>query len=199
MLTGALWLSEDVGEGFSHVVIQDNTASMDGGGIYTASGGNGAFLDNSTVYGNHAGHQGGGIYLGGESSDITSSNIQANTAGEGGGLYSPHNVVLTSSTVIGNRAQADGGGLDSAGSEGSAWFFNSTVSGNSARARGGGIYNRSDLELTGTTILLNKAPGGGGGIYDDGLDATLLLTGSAVAGNSPDNCAPPAPITGCAS
>jgi hypothetical protein len=49
---------------------------------------------------------------------------------------------------------------------------------------------------TGTDIIRNEAPGGGGGIYDEST-ATVTLTTSPVTRNKPDNCEPPGSITGC--
>jgi hypothetical protein len=43
----------------------------------------------------------------------------------------------------------------------------------------------------------NRAVGGGGGIYDDGTEATVTLTNSLLTGNRPDNCEPLDSITGC--
>lgn len=51
--------------------------------------------------------------------------------------------------------------------------------------------------VSGTQIIGNRAAGGGGGIYDDGTQATVTLTGSLLAGNEPDNCEPLSSITGC--
>ena len=43
------------------------------------------------------------------------------------------------------------------------------------------MYNQGPLDASGTRITGNRAVGGGGGIYDDGPEATATLTGSSPA------------------
>jgi hypothetical protein len=59
------------------------------------------------------------------------------------------------------------------------------------------VSNQRSLDASGTRITGNRAAGGGGGIYEDGPEATATLTGSSPAGNKPDNCEPPGSIIGC--
>ena len=48
--------------------------------------------------------------------------------------------------------------------------------------------------MTGSQVLHNIAAAGGG-IANQG--GTVTLTGTRVAGNTPDNCEPPGTIAGC--
>jgi Chlamydia polymorphic membrane protein (Chlamydia_PMP) repeat len=203
---GALYLNENGAEEFTDSVICGNSTNGPGGGIYSGVGGNGVSLDNSTVCDNHAGGQGGGIYVGSGYTVATGSHIQGNSAADGGGIYNDAYVelLLTGSTVSGNYAAADGGGVYNAVGIETDSVKSSTLSGNHAAGHGGGIYNEGfspgqgylSLVVSGTRIIHNSAPGGGGGIYD-GPNIMLTLTNSAVTGNEPDNCEPPGSITGC--
>jgi hypothetical protein len=198
---GALALSEDSSVGLADVVIRGNSASEDGGGIEMSA--NNADIDNSRISGNHAGGQGGGIY-----SNIippwqvTSSAIKGNSAADGGGVYNAaaSSAFFTGSTISGNHAKADGGGIYNQTGTGDEVGFvsltDSTISRNTGEY-GGGIYNQGTADLAGSQIVRNRAPGGGGGIYDDGSLATVTLTTSSVLGNKPDNCEPPGSIIGC--
>ena len=81
----------------------------------------------------------------------------------------------------------------------------SRTSGAGAPGTGGGIANASFgipptggsgvLTIKGSKITGNSASGSGGGIVNQ--DGTVTLTGTRVAGNTPDNCEPPGTITGC--
>jgi CSLREA domain-containing protein len=123
----------------------------DGGGIYNTAT---AVLVNSTVSGNAAVANGGGIYNGG-SSDLT----------------------LNKSTVNGNTSSDSGGGIYN---NGTAALTNSIVSSNSGDD-GAGIYNGEDLTLARSTVSNNQTTGAGGGLHNDGKAA---LTNSTVNGNS---------------
>lgn len=65
----------------------NNTATQDGGAIYTGSGGNYA-IDQCTLFDNSAGDRGGGIAsLSGRSPEVLRCTITANTAPEGAGVF----------------------------------------------------------------------------------------------------------------
>jgi predicted outer membrane repeat protein len=51
--------------------------------------------------------------------------------------------------------------------------------------------------VSSTQITGNRAIHGGGGIYDDGTEATVTLTDSSPVGNKPDTCEPRGSLTGC--
>lgn len=168
---GALFLNPAVsGSGLSHIVVRDNKATSDGGGIF-----NFGSLDiaGSEISGNHGGSAGGGLFSGGLTAmSVRDTGFQGNSARDGGGIYS--------------------------GPLGSIDFTGSTISGNFAGAYGGGVYNQSYMSAAYTGIVGNTAATAGGGIYDDGSPATATLTNSPVLVNKPDNCEPPGSITGCA-
>jgi predicted outer membrane repeat protein len=188
-----------LGAFFDDSTISGNHAGGRGGGLYASAQ---SAMASTEVLGNTA-SDGGGVYNdSGLFIDFTSSTISGNRASaDGGGVYGAGEDAeefFTDSTISGNRAGADGGGVFvGEGGFDQAVLTDSTVSGNRAEVRGGGIYNQSQVAANGTRVVRNAARGGGGGIYDDGPAAMVTLTSSAVAGNTPDNCEPPGSIPGC--
>ncbi len=93
-------------------------------------------LTNSTVIGNRASDDGGGI-LSTSTVTLIDSTVSGNSAGSDGGGVAADTAILTNSTISGNSAVIDdGGGLAVTGT---ATLTNSTVSGNNAGSDGGGI------------------------------------------------------------
>jgi len=131
-------------------------------------------LTNSTVSGNTAAQDGGGIFDFGSTTTLTNSTVSGNTAnGSSGGIF------------IGR-----GGGIFIS-SSGTTTLTNSTVSGNTANGNGGGgIFNLgSTLNLTSVTVTQNKSTDAGcttcaGGIRNT---ATANLRNTIVAGNTVAN------------
>ena len=149
----------------------DNPAGQNsgyGGGIYAHYAGKappGTTIINSTINGNSAFYDGGGIsapYL-----MIANSTISGNSAGDSGGGISGGGMVITNSTVSGNSAGNTGGGITTGGQ---TVITNSTISGNSASS-GGGIYNVAALH-TGNTIF--NAGASGENIFNNGGTVTSL-------------------------
>ncbi len=142
--------------------VTDNHARQAGGGMYllTYFGGppSAITLQRSTVGGNRADEDGGGIALGSGNSTVTveSSTIGPNTAGrDGGGIYhgglAP--VTLTNSKVSGNYAVRHGGGIGSFHS--SVVLKGGTLAANRADGRGGGLYLGGPLTMSGSTFSAN--------------------------------------------
>ena len=168
--------------------ITGNAAEGDtawGGGLY-----NFGRLDvtNSVIEGNWTAgnsYRGGGIASDGDASVLTvsGSDINANTAIYGGGIFSAlGHLILTESTVSDNTAAVGGGiYLDL----GSADMADSTINGNSAPAAGG-IYNSATTVVVRSTVSDNGGDGplanGGGFINREG--AVLTIIASTVSGNA---------------
>ncbi|MDJ0654075.1 MAG: hypothetical protein QNJ40_07985 [Xanthomonadales bacterium] len=119
---GALYLATDTGiVNISKSLIAFNSAEGSafsyGGGVYRSNFGNGyagarLTILASTIIGNHADTDGGGIHA--DVANIGNSSILDNSAnGDGGGAYGSFN--LSSNTIIGNFANRDGGGVLSNG------------------------------------------------------------------------------------
>ena len=186
---GGISLTSKYGElTLTDSVVTGNTGANGGGLALTGMGGKYGQLDHqistTTVSGNTATGQGGGLLVDvGDSDDTTTVNR---------------------STVSGNTAAGSGGGIKvDPGLGGDARLVDSTVSGNTSSASGGGIAIGDDgsrtsyggtLSLENSTIATNKATTSGGGVfltsYDDGsgtstnTSATIPVISTIVADNT---------------
>lgn len=154
--------------------ITGNTASEgDGGGIhvylyYDSAFSSGAIfkISNSTIDGNFADDDGGGIYF---------------YADDGS---NPQVLQIENSTVSNNVADDNGGGIYFEANNDGLVIKNSTISGNTAED-GGGIYIEDsyfNIQILNCTIANNYAYEEGGGIGND--ESRILLRGTIVSGNS---------------
>jgi Chlamydia polymorphic membrane protein (Chlamydia_PMP) repeat len=199
---GAVWVSEAAPESFTDDVISDNTATAgEGGGIYSAPGGSGVVLDDSEIVDNDAGGDGGGAYFPeATGSYVTDTRIEQNTSGaSGGGIENSGGIPIefSGATVSSNYAGGSGGGIDSATDIAYVSLSGGSISSNRSGVDGGGINNQGSVQATSTPITGNTARSEGGGIYDDGAYAYVMLQDSPVTGNKPNNCRPPNTVTGC--
>lgn len=128
------------------------------------SGGNG-------VGGTYINGYGGAIHISGGTVTFSNSTFSGNSASYGGAIAIKGGGVLNiaNSTFSGNNATYTGGAIHVGSSGGTVTVANSTLSGNS-------------------TLSVNSAPYGGGGIYlnatQTGVSSTLNIFNSIVAGNS---------------
>ena len=143
--------------------------------VYGGAFNNSGYLTvtNSTITGNQAAYQGGGIFnnISGTLS-VSNSTISGNTANLGGGIYNQGSLNISNTTIASNLAFTQGGGILNNG--GSLSVSNSTITGNTSNL-GGGINNSGILTVTNSTISGNSSGGsggggggGGGGIYNSG-------------------------------
>jgi len=155
-------------------------------------------VTNSTISGNTALDDGGGIFIANRSFvRLIDSTVSGNTAGDdGGGIFIADNIATLSienSSVSGNSAQGlgtnitatgNGGGLHATGGA-TVSITNSAISGNSAALQGGGIWSTSGtLSLSGATVSDNTSGYRGGGISArNGLDGFTISQASVVSGN----------------
>jgi hypothetical protein len=167
----------------SNSIIRNNTASRGGGIASHSHSGPVTYVTvtNSTISGNSAINNGGGLYA-------------------GAGAYS--DITVTNSTISENTANANGGGIYSnAGSPGAASYTstvtitNSTISGNSAD-NGGGVYstanslsstNTSTVTVTNSTFSGNTATTAGAGIRNSSNSTPVTIVSSIFDGSSIDN------------
>jgi predicted outer membrane repeat protein len=117
----------------------------------------------------HPNGTGGAVYNEGTIASLRGTTIQNNRAKRGGAIYNKDGEVTISSSVItGNTATMAGGGIynmstgNNAGGtpKGHFTISSSTITFNTAKA-GGGIFNRGDMDMTGTSITFNTASGTG--------------------------------------
>jgi hypothetical protein len=148
--------------------VSESTADW-GGGIYNQGVptlANSAVLTNTTISGNSAGFDGGGL-LNFQTLTLIDSTVADNTADQsGGGVANAGGTFeVNRSTFSDNIAVAAGGGIfNLAGA--TTNLLNATVSGNAAET-GGGIYTGGALSLLSSTMVGNDAPVAGA-IYDPG-------------------------------
>ena len=118
----------------------------------------------STISGNSADNDGGGISIVWESGEVINSTISGNTAGFGGGIHIDNDdlsgtITVTNSTISGNVATYEGGGIFWENST-TLFMTSSTITGNSAGERGGGLHEAASTINMGSTIIAgNTAPG----------------------------------------
>ncbi|NLE37833.1 MAG: cadherin-like domain-containing protein, partial [Pirellulaceae bacterium] len=173
-----------------HVVVRNNSSAR-GGGIAVEGPSSRIFLDSSTVSGNSATQQGGGIYVNGGTLTVVNSTISGNSAAQyGGGVYSYGSSAMASisnSTISGNTAVSYAGGIFNSGV---LTVTASTISHNSATAGsgfGGGIGNTGTATIINSTMSSNSATGTsgrGGGLASSGQASKLTLVNLTITANS---------------
>ena len=158
-------------------VIGGGNNEFTGGGVYVY----GAIfnMEGGNIAGNFA-QNGGGIYLGGSSSEfnMTGGSVRYNAAFRGGGIANGINtgggygtIDISGGTVSGNTA-AEGGGVALGSTLGNAIKVGgklilsdaSEISGNKATDQGGGVWLAGEAEfaINGGSVSYNEAPYGGG-------------------------------------
>jgi len=155
-----------INESGGAVTIKASTISNNtGSGIFNSGN---LTIINSSVSGNHAKADVGGIFNGVSATlTISSSTIDQNTSDDVGGIFNKSTglVRITNSTLSGNQGVAAGaGGIDHE-STGTVNITNSTIVGNSVlRGDAGGIANRNMgvIDVRSSIIALNVLPGGTG-------------------------------------
>jgi hypothetical protein len=160
--------------------------------VFEITSGVAASLSGLTIIGGKA-DDGGGIYNNGTVT-ISASNISGNSTsygGAGGGIYNNGTVAINASTITGNSTgDGKGGGIFNGGT---LTLTSSSISDNTSEVgcgcgggEGGGVFNTGKATIDASTINGNSASGGGG-IYNDYGDDTLLITASTISGNSAAN------------
>lgn len=189
------------------ILITDGTANISDSFISYNSADHGAGIDNSyggdvtilrtTISGNTAVFDGGGIRNLDATVSILDSDILDNAAPDGGGIANFNDLgdlVIRDSTISGNRAEGGSGVFNAGGgvlNRGGFVEINySTFSGNIARY-GGGLYNEAPLAkltlVNNSTFSDNEAVSGGGGIYN--YVGHLVIEFSTVTENSSNDFA----------
>ena len=184
-----IWSKTQVTISIERFKIQHGRA-YDGGGIgnYQAT----LLLENVIIADNTAQSEGGGIYNTGYMT-INNSTISGNTCCTavslfyhgGGGIHNEGSLLINATTLNGNSARYSyGAALEN---DGIAILSNSTVSGNTVMPRtgmtdgGGSIFNNESLKIKNSTIVNNR-----GGIYiPNSTDPpSTTIQNTIVAGNT---------------
>ena len=166
-----------------------------GGGLHVTGAGD-VSISGSSIAGNRAALEGGGLWNGSGTMTIVGSTITGNTASGdaaddgGGGIFNNVGTVdITGVSISANSADGtagSGGGILNLG--GSVSISTSLLTLNTANRAGGGIEDNagSMLTVTDSTIQGNdagNAPGNGGGVHITGAGNVVIET-STIAGNT---------------
>jgi predicted outer membrane repeat protein len=184
-------------------VLNDNSATNDGGGLYYYYSGSPPYPGiPDCAFTNNFALNGGGVFAGFLSVSVSNSAFLANWAtNNGGGIDAPGTL---SYCIVSDNTAKDGGGVyDTA-------LANCLLSGNSADYGGGAFYTSPPLSLAqGSTIAGNNAAVSGGGFYwtvsgQFGVTNCIIYDNSAPANSNypPANfygaqycCTVPLPLT----
>lgn len=170
------------------------TTIVDGGGIGTvfviSSTTANVKFSKLTIRNGH-GNYGGGISNVGTLT-VNNSTISGNIAADNGGgmeLSYPGTVTINNSTITANSASYDGGGIENSGPTGLT-INNSTISGNTAGGGGGiDLTHGGTAAINNSTITANTAfyNGYGGGVVSYDISSATFQN-SIVASNNGGNC-----------
>jgi CSLREA domain-containing protein len=182
---GHLWATDSI--------IKNNAAGDAGGGIAVADGS--LVLASSTVVANTADEAGGGLLLAEASATVFDGSVSFNTAGtsstsgEGGGIFGEDaSLTLGGTTVNSNTADdgGEGGGLGLV--EGTLVMQGGQLSHNSAVGAGlGGAAALGAVSASFTNVVADSNTANAGGIVaigEEGVPATLDITGGSVSDNT---------------
>jgi hypothetical protein len=193
---GAIRDQGNVSLTLTNVVIRNNRATADGGGVsmenvvstpWTLT------LNNSQILNNHAGDAGGGVETDGSGKIfIMATVISGNTSvNQGAGIwldaiqvgtvFQSANLSLAGTVVSNNSALAAdnfGGGIGNAGN-GAVTLSNCAIVNNFSGGEGGGFADQNDqgtLTVQLSTFVNNTAFGNGGGIAEGGPVTTITAS-----------------------
>jgi hypothetical protein len=191
----------------SLVRLHDNNAGVapavgapgNGGGLHVTGDGNVAIFASSVV-GNTAASEGGGLWNDTGSMNVVGTRISGNSASGsapdngGGGIFTGGGTLnLSLSSIAENTADGpagSGGGIFAAG--GTVNVAASRIDGNTANRAGGGVeVVAADVNISASALTDNvagpvgaAAPGNGGGLHVTGADSEVRINLSRITGNT---------------
>ena len=187
----------------NNVTVRNNFGEPFGGGIYNQSN---LLISACRIIDNNGDLYGGGIYNFNSPAvlDIYESTISGNTARrDGGGIYNNGKATIVGTTISGNIASSpgdggNGGGIHTTGyvnQNSSVTVVNSTIANNVSLAGGGGILSDGSLvDLTNVTITGNSVTSAltyyyGGGVlnYQENYPGTIRAKNTIIADNTSAN------------
>jgi len=143
-------------------------APGNGGGFHVTGTSGTVTISTSTISGNAAANEGGGLWnQNGTTMNVSMSNINNNEAAEGGGIYNNTDAITTvmTSTISNNSASISGGGLTN---NGASLDLNAVTVAQNSATTGGGIDAVNTVTLKNSMVTLNTA--------DSGMDVSGTLT-----------------------
>jgi hypothetical protein len=189
---GGIVITNFAGIQLTNVVITNNVASQDGGGIYIDHFSAADIYGSKIISNTATSNWGGGIYNN-NLVTLTKSIVYGNTASNGaaGGIFNYWIVTIISTTVQNNRAiGAGGGGI--AGFGGSLFVTDSTFLNNDASPSGGGgaisISSGNLLQISNSTFSNNTSSSPGAiSIFDTPLNisnSSLISNYGGISSNA---------------
>jgi len=150
-------------------------------------------LNNSTVSGNSALDDGGGILINNASLTLNNTTVSGNTAEQGAGIHATSSVinVTNNSTFSSNSAKESGGAIYA--TETSIAIMQSELLNNHAYSEGGAIQVRgsnvtiTDSQITANSLATGVIAGTRGGGISLRSNATATLSNTELSGNSAGN------------
>ena len=187
--------------------VSDNTAALEGGGIWNDAGTteiSGTLITANTAAGDAADDGGGGIFNNGgivaiNEGTVISDNQATGASGSGGGILSVDNandplliasITVVSSSISGNSASRAGGGVEIA--DGNFTSVDAVLDGNttgSAPGNGGALHvsgMESLININGGSVINNTATNEGGGLWNQ-AGTTMIVENVIVMGNTVAN------------
>ena len=161
-------------------IVNGRAAGFEGGGLMVEAGA-AVTLTGSALVNNRANY-GGGAYVYGTLTILTSTVTQNTADLDGAGIYNDGGtLVVRGSTVSENNASAAGSGGGIFNRQGTMAVSHSSLAGNVAAVRGGGIASdQGVVEIESTTLRGNRAADFGGGIASSGM---MTVSNSTLSGN----------------
>jgi hypothetical protein len=187
----------------ANCTIQANSASTNGGGIFTQTNKSPSPVSISLlndVIANNTAAQGGGIYLDVSSNDnvavnvsLTNTTIHANTAATGGGAYFLGDVSLTGCTMDGNTASVGGGAFHQSHTlyAYTCAFTNNGITNSPDDAMGGAVFTGDssgfqpfDSTFTGNHVSAIAGKQANGGFWATVNNGSVWCMNNVISGNS---------------
>jgi predicted outer membrane repeat protein len=154
---------------FNNIRIAGNISGMAGGGLYIGYSDNIALM-NMIIEDNEAAENGGGIFTRNSSTDMFNVDLIHNSAINGGGIYLeyPDMVLMDKMKFTANTASQNGGALYALNSN-DLTITSSEINSNTAW-KGGGIWMENSSPVLKNSLVVNNTAlqhSGGIGIYND--------------------------------
>ncbi|GGC39442.1 hypothetical protein GCM10011386_34390 [Parapedobacter defluvii] len=171
----------------THVVIENNWAANNGGGMNSQDNSRPTLTD-VTIRNNTAVNSGGGLYVQNGTPKLTDVVISDNSSAYAGGvMLGDANAEFNNVTIRDNTATTgQAGGIAVSNATQKPVFTNVVISGNSSVTSGGGLYNSGNVAAVFTDVsFTGNVSGIGGGIAN--ISPSAVFTNVIVSGNSATN------------
>jgi predicted outer membrane repeat protein len=190
----------------AELTVSDSTFTSNsaggGGAIDNFNSSNATLTVTGSRFASNSAQAAGGAIYNYDGALLTGDTFRKNSASLGGAFYNDWYATAGSDVFSRDTATSDGGALYS---DQSTIVSGSTFTADTATREGGAFYvsppfsgGTWGLRVTGGSIQGSRAGTDGGAIYNaSGSTSSVTLTGTALARNHPDNCAPAGSVPSC--